>query len=175
MPAPAKKDVEERVSAICEPLLAAEGLELIDVEYVRESGRWLLRLFIDKPGGVGLEECAAGSRAVDKVLEVEEIIPNAYSIEVSSPGLDRPLKKPLHFEQARGKVVRIKTFAAVGTPPRKSFQGTLTRVVEGAVTIDVAGAGTFDIDLAQIAKANLVFEWEQHGPGVRGAKMKETR
>lgn len=157
-PSNSKQKVEERVQAICEPLIEAEGLELLEVEWVREHG-WVLRLFIDKPGGlVGVDECAAASHAVDKALDVEDIIPHEYSLEVSSPGLDRPLKKRAHFEAAKGQQVRIKTFAPLFEPPRKNFLGTLTSVANEAVTVEVEGAGPFTINLKDIARANLEFQ-----------------
>ncbi len=150
--------VEERVQEICEPLIAAEGLELLDLEFVREHG-WILRLFIDKPGGtVGVEECAIASRAVDKALDVEDVIPHEYSLEVSSPGLNRPLKKLAHFESVKGKQVRIKTFGPLFTPPRKNFLGTLSQVSSDAVTVEVEGAGAFTINLKDIARANLEYQ-----------------
>src|SRR5215218_4161843 len=94
-----KQTVESRAMELLEPIVAGEGLELLELEYLREREGWILRLFIDKPGGrVGLEECSQVSRAVDTVLDVEDFIPNEYSLEVSSPGVNRPLKKPVHFE-----------------------------------------------------------------------------
>lgn len=153
-----KQTVEARAMALLEPLVAGEGLELVDLEYVREREGWVLRLFIDKPGGrVGLEECTQVSRAVDPVLDVEDLVPNEYSLEVSSPGLNRPLKKPVHFERARGQRVKVKTFGPLGEPPRKNFTGVLTAVEPDAVVVDVEGAGSFRIPLADIAKANLEY------------------
>ncbi len=150
--------VEDKVQQVCEPLIAAEGLELLDLEFVREHGGWVLRLFIDKPGGtVGVEECALASHAVDKALDIEELIPHEYSLEVSSPGLNRPLKKLTHFEQVKGKQVRIKTFAPLFEPPRKNFLGTLSEVSTDAVTLEVEGSGAFTIHLKDIARANLEF------------------
>lgn len=152
----ASPDIEDRARRICEPLIAAEGMELLEVEYLREGGRWVLRLFIDKPGGVvGLEECAIGSRAVDVALDVEDFIPNEYSLEVSSPGLEKPLTRPPHFVRAKGKLVRIKTFSALFTPPRKNFVGTIVDVSAVGLTLEVEGAGRFDIAFADIAKARL--------------------
>ena len=143
---------------MCEPLIAAEGLELLDLEFLKEHGGWVLRLFIDKPGGtVGVEECAIASRAVDKALDVEDIIPHEYSLEVSSPGLNRPLKKLGHYEKVKGQQVRLKTFAPLFEPPRKNFLGTLSDVSSDAVTVVVEGAGAFTIKLKDIARANLEF------------------
>lgn len=152
--------VEERARALAEPLLAAEGLELLEVEYVRENGHWILRMYIDKPGAnVGIDECSAASRVLDPALDVEDFIPHEYSLEMSSPGLNRPLKKPAHYEKALGKKVRVKTFGPLGEPPRKNFVGELKAVAGEAVTVAVEGAGEFTIPLKDIAKANLEFEF----------------
>lgn len=152
--------IEARAQKVCEPLIAAEGLELLDVEFVREHGEWVLRLFIDNPkGGVGVEECSTASHAVDTALDVEDFIPQAYSLEVSSPGVNRPLKKVEHYRKAVGQKVRIKTFGPFGEPPRKNFLGTLKEVSGEAVAVEVDGAGRFTIPLKDIAKANLEFEF----------------
>ena len=153
-----KQDVEQKAREIAEPILAGEGLELVDAELVREHG-WILRLYIDRPGGgVGLEDCAKASHAVETALDVAELIDHPYSLEVSSPGLNRPLKKPEHFQQAQGKKVKVKTYAPIGEPPRKSFSGMLTSVDPDAVTVDVEGAGAFRIPMREIAKAHLEVE-----------------
>ena len=155
-----KQTVEARAQQLLEPIVAGEGLELLEVEFVREREGWVLRLFIDKPGGrVGLDECTQVSRAVDPALDVEDFIPHEYSLEVSSPGVNRPLKKPVHFERVRGQKVKVKTFGPFGEPPRKNFTGTLTEVAADAIAVDVEGAGNFRISFKDIAKANLEFEF----------------
>jgi ribosome maturation factor RimP len=155
-----KQTVEARAQELLESLVAGEGLELLEVEFVREREGWVLRLFIDKPGGrVGLDECSQVSRAVDTVLDVEDIVPHEYSLEVSSPGVNRPLKKPAHFERVKGQKVKLKTFGPIGEPPRKNFTGTLTEVAADAISVDVEGAGSFRIPFKDIAKANLEFEF----------------
>ncbi|QRN99998.1 ribosome maturation factor RimP [Archangium violaceum] len=155
-----KQTVEARAQELLEPIVAGEGLELLEVEFVREREGWVLRLFIDKPGGrVGLDECSQVSRAVDTVLDVEDIVPHEYNLEVSSPGVNRPLKKLAHYERVKGQKVKVKTFGPVGEPPRKNFTGTLTEVAADAITVDVEGAGNFRISLKDIAKANLEFEF----------------
>lgn len=154
--------IEARARQVCEPLIAAEGLELLDVEFVREHNDWILRLFIDNPGGkVGVDECQKASSAVDTALDVEDFITQAYSLEVSSPGINRPLKKPEHFQRVVGQKVRLKTFGPIGEPPRKNFFGVLTNATPEAVSLDVDGAGSFTIRLADVAKANLEFEFEK--------------
>jgi ribosome maturation factor RimP len=155
-----KQTVEARAQELLEPIVAGEGLELLEVEFVREREGWVLRLFIDKPGGrVGLDECSQVSRAVDTVLDVEDIVPHEYNLEVSSPGVNRPLKKPAHFERVKGQKVKVKTFGPIGEPPRKNFTGTLTEVAADAISVDVEGAGSFRISFKDIAKANLEFEF----------------
>ena len=155
-----KQTVEARAQELLEPIVAGEGLELLEVEFVREHEGWVLRLFIDKPGGrVGLDECSQVSRAVDTVLDVEDIVPHEYNLEVSSPGVNRPLKKPAHYERVKGQKVKVKTFGPIGEPPRKNFTGTLTEVAADAISVDVEGAGSFRISFKDIAKANLEFEF----------------
>jgi ribosome maturation factor RimP len=155
-----KQTVEAKAQELLEPIVAGEGLELLETEFIREREGWILRLFIDKPGGrVGLDECSQVSRAVDTVLDVEDIVPHEYNLEVSSPGLNRPLKKPVHFERVKGQKIKVKTFGPIGEPPRKNFTGTLTEVAADAIAVDVEGAGSFRISFKDIAKANLEFEF----------------
>lgn len=154
-----RQTIEDKARAVCEPLIAAEGLELLDLEFLKEHEGWVLRLFIDNPnGGVGVDECAIASRAVDKALDVEDVVPHEYNLEVSTPGLNRPLKKLAHFERVKGELVRIKTFGPLFEPPRKNFLGTLKDVSPDAVTVEVEGAGPFTIALKDIARANLEFD-----------------
>jgi ribosome maturation factor RimP len=162
-----RQDVVSRAEALVEPLVRAEGFELVELEYVREPAGWILRLFIDRPGrdpmakegGIGLEECAKVSHAVETALEVEDLVPHAYSLEVSSPGINRPLRRPEHFQKVVGKRVKVKTFGPVGQPPRKSFTGTLLESGASDITVEVEGGGAFHIPLRDIAKANLDFEF----------------
>jgi ribosome maturation factor RimP len=160
-----KQTVEEKARALAEPLVAAEGLELLEVEFLREVQGWVLRLFIDKPGGssrenpVGLEECTKASRAVETAFDVEDFIPNEYALEVSSPGVNRPLKKLAHYQRVLGQKVKVRTFGPVGTPPRKHFTGKLVSASEEAVVVDVEGAGQFSIPFKDVAKANLEYEF----------------
>ncbi len=155
-----KLTIEERTWAVAGPLIAAEGLELIEVEYVREREGWILRLYVDRPNGkVGLEDCTTASNAVDTALDVEDFIPNEYNLEVSSPGLNRPLRKPEHFAKVVGKLVKVKTFGPLFEPPRKNFTGKLVAANQDSISVDVEGASTFTIGFKDIAKANLEFEF----------------
>lgn len=150
--------VEGKARAACEPIVSAEGMELVDVVFVREREGWVLRLFIDKPGGVGIDDCSRVSHALDPLLDVEDLVPHEYNLEVSSPGIPRPLTKPAHFEKAAGKKVKVKTFGPIGEPPRKNFSGILTGIEPEAVTVEVEGAGPFRILIKDIAKAHLEAE-----------------
>jgi ribosome maturation factor RimP len=155
-----KQTVEEKAMSLLEPIVAGEGLELVDLEFVRERAGWVLRLYLDMPGGrVGLDECSQVSRAEDPALDVEDFIPHAYHLEVSSPGLNRPLRTPEHFRRAMGKTVKVKTYGPIGEPPRKNFTGTLEGASEEVITVQVEGAGPFAIPFKDIAKANLEFEF----------------
>lgn len=154
-----KQNIEQKVRELASPLLAVEGLELVDVEYVREREGFILRMFIDKPGGVGLEDCTLASHTVDTVLDVEDFIPNEYNLEVSSPGLNRPLTRAEHFIKAVGKKVKVKTFGPLFEPPRKNFTGLLKAADAEKVIVEVEGAGSFTVPLKDIAKANLEFEF----------------
>lgn len=154
-----KQNIELKVRELASPLLAAEGLELVDVEYVREREGFILRMFIDKVGGVGLEDCTLASHTVDTVLDVEDFIPNEYNLEVSSPGLNRPLTRAEHFVKAVGKKVKVKTFGPMFEPPRKNFLGVLKAADAENVIVEVEGAGSFTVPLKDIAKANLEFEF----------------
>lgn len=159
---PLKQTVEQKARALAEPLIAAEGLELVDVEFLREPHGWVLRLTIDKLGGssrenpIGLEECTLASRAVDTALDVEDFVPHEYSLEVSTPGINRPLKRLEHFQRAVGQRVKIRTFAPVGEAPgRKSFTGALVEATAAGIVVDVEGAGRFSIPLESVSKAHV--------------------
>ena len=162
-----RQDVVTRAETLVDPLVRAEGFELVELEYGREPQGWVLRLFIDRPGrdpmskegGIGLDECAKVSHAVETALEVEDLVPHAYALEVSSPGINRPLRRPEHFAKVVGKRVKVKTFGPVGTPPRKSFSGVLVQTSTSEITLQVEGGGAFQIPFRDIAKANLDFEF----------------
>lgn len=106
----ARRKIEEAVEKLLEPVLEKDGLELVDVEYVRERN-WILRVFIDKVGGVGLDDCQAASEKAGSLLDEKDLIPDNYMLEVSSPGLDRVLKKDKDFIRYTGEDVDVKLFA----------------------------------------------------------------
>jgi len=150
-----KEDILEQVRRIAGPLAVQEGLELVDVEFGGPGGHQTLRLFIDKAEGVTLDDCTSISRAVSAALDVEDPIVGAYDLEVSSPGLDRPLRTPEHFQKYAGARVKVKTYAPISeTDNRKTFIGELRGFEDGLVMVDVDGT-VFRIPHAQISKANV--------------------
>jgi ribosome maturation factor RimP len=149
----------DKTKVLLEPLLEAEGYELLDIEYKQEFGRWILRLFIDKPGGVDLEDCVQLTGVVGPCLDMEDIIPQEYNLEVSSPGLNRPLTKRQHFVQVLGKKVRLKAKKPLSQPPRRVLKGRLVNVSETAVELDMEMVGKLWIAFSEIAKANVEYEF----------------
>jgi ribosome maturation factor RimP len=149
-------DIQQLVK-LSEPVVAGQGYELVDVEFKNELGQWILRVFIDKAGGVGLEDCATVSRELSAVLDVADAIPQHYSLEVSSPGLNRPLKKEADFARFVGKKAKIRTRRPIGES-RRNFSGTLVGVDAGKVKIDV-GDQVCEVPVEDVEKANLVYEF----------------
>src|SRR5512141_2741830 len=136
--------IADQARRILEPIITREGYEMVEVEWGREGPAWVLRVFVDRPGGVTIDHCQELSRTIEPVLDVEDFIEPAYDLEVSSPGLDRPLRKPEHFERYAGQRAHVKTYAPIeesapGQDPRKSWTGTLRGFRDGAVEIDVDG------------------------------------
>jgi len=159
----AQESVAERARQLLEPVLARDGYDLVEVEWQREGGSWVLRLFVDKQGGIGIDDCHAASRLVETILDVEDFIEPAYSLEVSSPGVDRPLRKPEDFKRFAGQRAKVKAFgpleSAPGLPPRKQWTGTLCGFDSGAVEIQVDGK-VHRIPVDRIAKAHLEYDFE---------------
>ncbi len=157
-----KGDICQQVSSIAQPILDSMRIELVDIEYVREGRDGVLRLFIDKDGGVTLDDCTGVSHELSAVLDVEEVITDHYTMEVSSPGLDRPLKKLQDYERYKGRLVKIRTYDQVlddAGNKRKTFLGTLEGLVDGSVRITLKEGQTASIPLDRVAKANLEFEF----------------
>lgn len=140
------------IQGFAEPLLADMGLELVDVEYRREGHGWVLRFFIDKEGGIGIDDCAQASREISAYLAVEDPIEHAYHLEVSSPGLERPLKKREDFLRFADRPVRIKLRQPLGE--QRVLIGTLCGLEGDTVVLAVAEEKVF-IDLDNISKARL--------------------
>jgi ribosome maturation factor RimP len=151
------KELREKLVAIVEALLKREGYELVELEVLGAGPGTIVRLFVDKAGGVTLDECASVSEAVSAMFDVEDPITSAYTLEVSSPGLDRPLRKRADYERFAGRQAKLKTYGPVeGAGNRKVFVGKLVGHDEASVRIDVDGT-VFTVPFEAIAKAHLVW------------------
>lgn len=148
--------VEQRVAALVEPVITEKGLELVDVEYVKEGAHWYLRIYIDKEGGVELDDCTNVSYAVSDILDREDLMTQSYMLEVSSPGLERPLKKDEDFIRFKGKLVTIR----LGAPYQgyQEFTGYLAGLVDGEIVLEYEGE-TVSIPRHLAEKTNLAFEF----------------
>lgn len=124
---------EAKTEELILPILEKMNFELVDVEYVKEGSTWYLRAYIDKEGGITINDCEAVARQMNELLDREDFIPDSYTFEVSSPGLGRPLKKEKDFVRNMGKEVEIRTYRAIERC--KEFRGTLTAFDKESVTI----------------------------------------
>jgi ribosome maturation factor RimP len=155
------RELREKLTSLIEPLLSREGFELVEIEVLGAGPGTIVRIFIDKPGGVTLDDCASISEAVSAMLDVEDPIASAYHLEVSSPGLDRPLRKPEDYDRFVGQEAKIKTFGPVdGAGNRKMFVGKLTGRDGETVRINVDGT-EYGVPMNAIAKAHLVWHGEE--------------
>ena len=151
-----REDYEARTESLLAPIAEANGVEIYDVEYVKEGSDYYLRAYIDKPDGVNILDCENVSRALSDVLDREDFIPDAYILEVSSPGLGRTLKKANHLAKSIGQDVEIRLFKPV--EKRKEFAGRLERFDESTVTItDESGERSFE--RANIALIRLALDF----------------
>ncbi len=147
-----KLRIEDLVRDLVEPAVGLEGVELVDVRYLRGPSGMILRLTIDKPGGVTIDDCANVSRLVGDILDVNDPIPGAYNLEVSSPGINRPLVRPADFVKFAGEKAYIKT--SVPFNGRKRFKGVLKGMKEEKILIECQGED-YSIPLNDVAKARL--------------------
>jgi len=139
--------------ALFEPCLATHGYDLVEVEYGVQYGRNVLRIFIDKePNGVTLDDCAAVSQLLGPMLDKNELFPGRYVLEVSSPGIDRPVRKPSDFHRFTGESIRIVTHAPVNG--RKKFTGSLQGFQKDTILLECDGM-SYEIPLGNVKKANL--------------------
>lgn len=157
----------DKLFGIVSPPVEAAGYELVDLEWKREPGGWVLRVYIDRPSGrpegapgaggaISHSDCERVSRQLSAVLDVEDVIPQAYHLEVSSPGVERPLRTPEHFRRFEGRKARVRL--RHGVDGRRNFSGTIVGVTDGRVRVDVEG-GEVELPLDDLDKANLIFEW----------------
>ncbi len=151
-----REDYEARTEALLTPIVESHGVEIYDVEYVKEGADWYLRAYIDKPEGVTIIDCENVSRALSEALDREDFIPDAYILEVSSPGLGRTLKKDKHLEKSIGEEVEIRLFKPIDKC--KDFAGILTAYDEKQITIlDGEVSRTFERNTIALIRLALDF------------------
>ena len=152
-----KETYEQKAEALILPIVEANGFELVDVEYVKEGGSWYLRAYIDKEGGITVDDCETVSRAFGDKLDEEDFIEDSYILEVSSPGLGRPLKKEKDYARSMGKQLEIRTFRAIDR--QKEFYGKLTAYDESSVTIELENGEHMTFQKQELALIRLAFDF----------------
>jgi len=152
------KRIVDKVFLFAEPLLSEMCMDMIDVEFRVERGRWTLRIFIDKEGGVTVDDCARVSRELGDLIEAEDLINYHYALEVSSPGLNRPLKKEEDFVRSIGKLVKIRMSTPINN--RRNFAGRLTDLSGGMIDLLVDDKNIVHLPLKEIDKARLNYEFD---------------
>lgn len=165
---------------IAEPACRASGYELVDVEYTTAQSGWVVRVYIDRPsdipdttglGPIGLADCERMSRELSALFDVEDPLPHAYSLEVSSPGIDRPLRTAAHFQRYGGQVAKVVMAHPLGE--RKNFKGVIGAVEGDDVVLDVDGT-EFRLPIADIGSARLVPDWDALLKGPKNKKSKSA-
>ena len=152
-----KEQYEERTEQLLEPIVEEAGFELVDVEYVKEAGNWYLRAYIDKPGGITVDDCELVSRKFSDILDDKDYIEDSYIFEVSSPGLGRPLKKEKDFKRSLGEEVEVRTYRAIDR--QKEFTGVLKDYDKDTVTIEYEDESVQVFDKNDIALIRLAFDF----------------
>ena len=155
------RELAERIELVARPVIAAMGLELVEVVYHGGYGRGILRLTIDKSGGVGHEDCAAVTRVVGTQLDVEDVVPSAYTLEVSSPGLDRRLRRPEEYRKYEGRLAKIKT-------ARQVLVGRLGGVAQDDLVVKLETGQEQRIPLRDVVEARLMVEMGVANARARG-------
>jgi ribosome maturation factor RimP len=151
-----KPKIAATVEELIQPVIEDGGLELVDVTFTKEGNGWYLRIFIDKPGGVGIDDCQNISRKVDQILDEKDPIPQSYTLEVSSPGIERPLRKLADYDRFSGSLAKITTYAPL--EGKNSFRGRLIGLRGSDVVLSVNGSEII-IPFEQVAGAHLEVEF----------------
>lgn len=152
-----REEYEQKTEKLLEPILEANHFELVDVEYVKEGGSWYLRAYIDKPGGITVDDCEIVNRALGDLLDEHDFIEESYILEVSSPGLGRPLKKERDFARSLGEEVEIRTYRMVNK--QKEFRGILKAYDKDTVTIETEEEEEQIFERENIALIRLAFDF----------------
>ena len=153
-----KEMYEQKTEELLLPIIEENEFELVDVEYVKEGGNWYLRAYIDKPGGITVDDCEKVSRRLSDLLDEKDYIDGAYILEVSSPGLGRPLKKDKDFERSIGEEVEIRTFRPIHH--QKEFTGILKAYDKEKVIIEMEEQEQMEFERSQIALIRLAFDFQ---------------
>ena len=152
-----REDYEARTEQLITPIIERMNFELVDVEYVKEGGTWYLRAYIDKEGGITVNDCEAVAREMNEILDQEDFVEDSYVFEVSSPGLGRPLKKEKDYIRSIGRELEIRTYRAINR--EKEFYGILKAYDEKTVTIEMEDGQTMTFEKADIALIRLAFDF----------------
>lgn len=152
-----RETYETRTEELITPILDRMKFELVDVEYVKEGGTWYLRAYIDKEGGITVNDCEAVAREMNEILDREDFVEDSYVFEVSSPGLGRPLKKEKDYIHSMGKEVEIRTYRAINR--EKEFYGILSAYDENTVTIKTEDGTEMTFEKSDIALIRLAFDF----------------
>ncbi len=148
--------VMKEVTALIEPILDEMEIELVDIEYLSEHGRWILRIYVDQSGGITLDTCAEVSREIGDLIEIKDIFHQGYVLEVSSPGINRRLKKEKDFERAVGKNIKIRM--ATPLEGQRNFRGSLQSFQDGILCLRVKD-DLILLSYRDVEKANLVYDF----------------
>lgn len=154
---PQEEAVVDEIKTVIQPILSSMGLELVDIEHKQGAGRVLLRIFIDKEQGLTIQDCEDASVYLGRALDVEDVMATPYILEVSSPGLDRPLKKREDYDRATGKKVRIKLQNAISG--QWVMVGRLANVLPDGISFESSEGGCQEIPFENIRNARLEVEW----------------
>lgn len=152
-----REQYEQKTEELLGPIVTGSGFELVDVEYVKEGGTWYLRAYIDKPGGITVDDCEKVSREFSDILDQKDYIEDSYIFEVSSPGLGRPLKKEKDFKRSLGEEVEIRTYRMIGR--QKEFTGILKDFDKDTVTIEYEDGASQTFEKSEIALIRLAFDF----------------
>ncbi len=152
-----REEYEMKTEKLLQPILEEMNFELVDVEYVKEAGTWYLRAYIDKEGGITVNDCEAVSRRADELLDEMDFIPDSYIFEVSSPGLGRQLKKDKHFARSIGEKVEIKLYQAV--EKKKEFEGVLKAFDKETITITKEDNSELVLQRSNVAMVRLTIDF----------------
>lgn len=152
-----RETYEARTEELITPIIERMHFELVDVEYVKEGGTWYLRAYIDKEGGITVNDCEDVAREMNEILDREDFVEDSYVFEVSSPGLGRPLKKEKDYIRSMGKEIEIRTYRAINR--EKEFYGILSAYDESTVTIETENGEKMTFEKSDIALIRLAFDF----------------